>query len=396
MFFLRIRFFGFFLLLFQCQQVLALTFEPIAGPYVKGAQVPVQWTLDGSEPANGWELWFNEGGSSIKLSDIPLLAISTVVTFPGSNGAFQGVSGTTVLATSNEVDLDATGVTIATTTFSASVVSGSSSIAPDSSSVIPESTSAAPTVSHSSAAESVAVAVSKSSAVNTGALLGIVVATLVVIGVIVFASVSLFVYRRRRIAAATDPYPTKNADVEKQLALKITPFNTDALGISPPPRGSSLPQPPPPPAKPSPSDLRRQAYLNSQLQKLEVPPPNRSDPESGSIVFGPLSSVPSESIPPPVDRDAEPTSPPLPPLPFEVGSRRAAFLSEQLQRLEVAERRPSDGSVVFGPLSSVPSEGTARPSAPTISSVTSPIQFIRQAPSQITSPVSPLTRRPPW
>ncbi|KAJ6491903.1 hypothetical protein C8R45DRAFT_989884 [Mycena sanguinolenta] len=388
MFFLRIRFFGFFLLLFQCQQVLALTFEHIVGPYVQGAQIPVEWSLNGSEPANGWELWFNEGGSSVKLSDIPPLAISTVVTFPGSNGAFQGLSGTTVLATSNEVGLVATGVTTATTTFSASVVSGSSSTTLD-------NTSATPIVSHSSAAESVAV--SKTSAFTTEALLGIVVGTLVVIAVIVLASVSLFVYRRRRIAAVTNLYPTENADVEKQLALKITPFNTDALGVSPPPRGSSLPQPPslPPPAKPPPSDLRRQAYLNSQLQKLEVPPPNRSDPESGSIVFGPLSSVPSESMPQSVERDGESTSPPLPPLPVEAGSRRAAFLSEQLQRLEVAERRPSDGSVVFGPLSSVPSEGTARPYAPS-DAATSPIRFIRQASSQVTSPVSPPAMRPPW
>ncbi|KAJ7257185.1 hypothetical protein B0H12DRAFT_1111377 [Mycena haematopus] len=375
MFFHRIRFFfGFFLLFLQCQQVSALTFAPIVGPFVTGARVPIEWTLDGFEPSNGWELWFNAGGFSTKLLNVPPLTVSAVVAFPGSNGVFQGLSGTTVLATSNEVDLAATGVT-ATTTFSASVVSGSATVTS-----VPSrsSTAGSPTPS-------------KSSAFSTAALLGIAVGTLAVIAVIVLASVSLFVYRRRRVAATSRAYPFNAADVEKQLALKITPFDPDARGPPPPPRGSSLPQPPPPAARPSQSDLRRQAYLNSQLDKLEASLPSRSDPESGSIVFGPLSSVPSESMPRPFDREAE--SPPLPPIP-DVGSRRAAYLAEQLLKLTVAdrERRPSDGSVVFGPLSSVPSESTA----PSISTVGSPIQFLRTAPRHITSPVSPPTRRPPW
>ncbi|KAF8209563.1 hypothetical protein K438DRAFT_1811306 [Mycena galopus ATCC 62051] len=382
MFFLRIHFFGFFLLFLfsQCQQVFALAFAPIVGPYVKGAQVPVQWTLNGSEPTNGWELWFNAGGSSMNLQSIAPLATSTVAPFPGSNGAFQALSGLVVLATSNKVDLVTAGLT-ATATFSASVTSGSGSGSSD-----------GPAVTSSAAAESATSATS--SALTTEALLGIVVGTLAVIAVTVLASVSLFVYRRRRVAATSNKFPFEAHDVEKQLAEIITPFGTPPL--PPPPRGSSLPRQPLP-AVSSSSDLRRQAYLNAQLQRLEVAQPNLRDPESGSIVFGPLSSVPSEGLPrPDQDSAVSPTSAPLPPIP---DSRRAAYLAEQLYRLALpAERRPSDGSVVFGPLSSVPSEGTARPYAPSVSTdLNSPIQFFRHAQSPITSPVSPpIIRLAPW
>jgi hypothetical protein len=142
----------------------------------------------------------------------------------------------------------------------------------------------------------------------------------------------------------------------------------------------------------------RQAFLNAQLQKLEVTEQNPTNPESASIVFGLLSPVPSEAMPQPFSLEAEPppTSPPLPTIP-ESSSRRTAYLTEQLQRLEVVERKPSDGSVVFGPLSSVPSEGTARLYAPSVSTVgQSPIQFLRHAPSEMTSPVSPVMRVAPW
>jgi cytochrome c553 len=218
---------------------------------------------------------------------------------------------------------------------------------------------------------------------------------LAVIAVIVLASVLLFVRRRRQAAAASNAYPFQAPDVEKQLDGRISPFDFQAGPppqdpLPPPPRGSSLPLQPPAP----PLDLRRQAYLNSQLQKLEVPQPNSNHPRE-SIVFGPLSSVPSESMPRAFDGEGEPppSSPPLPPIP-ELSSRRAAYLREQLQRLAVPERRPSDGSVVFGPLSSVPSESTAQPYAPSVSTATnSPIQFLRHAPSQMTSPVSPTARR---
>ncbi|KAJ7907647.1 hypothetical protein B0H13DRAFT_2662284 [Mycena leptocephala] len=382
------------------EQALALTFEPIIGPFVTDALVPIEWTLDGSEPLNGWELWFDAGGSGIKLANIVPLSISTTVPFPGSNGTFQGISGTVVLATSNEVDL-ATPPTIitATTTFSASVISGPSTATPSSSRVVSGSSSSVdiavtPTSSPSSVTESATP--SKGSAFSTAALLAIVVATLVVIAIIAIASIALFVHRRRRAAAASDAYPFDASDVEKQLAQRITPFHAKPPPITYPPRGSSLP--PLPISASSFSGVMRQAFLNAQLQKLEVTEQNPTNPESASIVFGPLSPVPSEAMPQPFSLEAEPppTSPPLPTIP-ESSSRRTAYLTEQLQRLEVVERRPSDGSVVFGPLSSVPSEGTARLYAPSVSTVgQSPIQFLRHAPSEMTSPVSPVMRVAPW
>ncbi|KAJ7663653.1 hypothetical protein B0H17DRAFT_1092422 [Mycena rosella] len=375
--------FALFLLLFHTQRGSALAFDPVIGPYVKGAQVPLEWTLDGSEPANGWQLWFVAGGSGIKLDNIPPLATSAVVPFPGSgNGTFQGLSGTLVLATSNEVDIatDSTVFATGTATFSASVTSGATSSAGAAASST--GTTAAQTLSPTSASESSAA--SRSSSVTTNALLGIIVGTLAVIAIIVVASVSLFVHRRRRVAEQR--YPFAPSDVEKQLVAKITPFNGESQ-----PHSSSPPLPPPLPSRPSSrpssgspptsslpppgslpsssSDSRRQAYLNSQLQRLDV----QQRPDSASIVFGPLSSVPSE------------------------------YLSEQMDRLAgVNRRRPStDASVVLNRLSSVPSESTAQPYVRThedaISTVAStvgnsPIQF-RRGP---VSPITPVTRVAPW
>ncbi|KAJ6479911.1 hypothetical protein C8R47DRAFT_1136393 [Mycena vitilis] len=401
MFFQRIHFLFLFVLLLHFQRALALTFAPIIGPFAPGAQVSIAWTLDGSEPLNGWELWFDAGGSAVRVGNVPPLTVSTAVPFPGSNGTFQGLDGIHLMASSNEVDvttpiLPTLSIT-ATATFSASVISGSSSsVVPGSSSsasILGAATSPA-TPSASSAAESSRP--TKASAISTEAILGIIVGTLAVIAVIVFASISLFVRRRRR--AATSAYPFEAADVEKQLAIaqQSTPFHMQDQSPSPPPRGSSRPRPPPNSRPSSEADLRRTAYLNSQLQRLDVP---HTDPDSGSIFYGPLSSVPSEAMPRPLDLEAEP--PPvsrLTPIPEQLsGSRRTAYLAEQLERLEVVERRRSEGSVAFGPLSSVPSESTASdgvaPSISTTTTIQSPLQFLQPA---MRSPVSPVTRVAAW
>ncbi|KAJ7613835.1 hypothetical protein DFH06DRAFT_1369014 [Mycena polygramma] len=382
-------------------KALALTFAPIIGPFAPGAQVSVAWTLDGSEPLNGWELWFDAGGSAVRVGDVPPLTLSTVVPFPGSNGTFQGLDGIHLLATSNEVDvttptLPTLSIT-ATATFSASVISGSSAsvVSGSSSSVsIFEAATSSATPSASSAAESSRP--TKASAISTEAILGIIVGTLAVIAVIVFASISLFVRRRRR--AATSAYPFEAADVEKQLAIakRITTFHVQDQSLTSPPRGSSRPLPPPDSRPSSAADLRRTAYLNSQLQRLDVP---HTDPDSGSIFYGPLSSAPSEAMPRSLDLEAEhPPVSRLTPIPEQLsGSRRAAYLAEQLERLEVVERRRSEGSVAFGPLSSVPSESTASdgaaPSISTTTTIQSPLQFLQPA---MTSPVSPVTRVAPW
>ncbi|KAJ7473369.1 hypothetical protein FB451DRAFT_1558610 [Mycena latifolia] len=354
--------FGFFLL-FHTQRASALRFDPIIGPYVKGAQVPLAWTLDGSEPAQGWELWFTAGGAGIKLDNIPPLSTSAVVPFPGGgSGTFQALSGTFVFATSNEVDtaVDSTVILSATATFSASIISGATPSA-----ILPSNTVAQTPPPTSSAAESTSAA---SSHVTTNALLGIIAGTLAVIAIIVFASILLFIHRRRRIVTYRGPVPV--ADVEKQLANAITPFSGQPISIS---RASSRSLPSlPPSAALLTADARRQAYLAAQLQRLDTQQ-GVDTTESASIVFGPLSSVPSETTPRPFEQDRSA----LPSIP-ESGSRRDAYLSEQLHKLTAVDRRPSDGSVVFGPLSSVPSESTVRPYAPSISTVgDSPIQFRR-------------------
>ncbi|KAJ7500529.1 hypothetical protein B0H11DRAFT_2189407 [Mycena galericulata] len=357
-----------FFLFFYTLGASALTFEPVVGPYAPGAPVQLEWTLDGSEPTDGWQLWFTTGAAGVRLANIAPRALSIVVPFPGSgNGTFQALSGVTVLATTNEVD-EATpaGLPSATATFSPSVVSG-----PTNSAV---SSTTSPVASPSA---------SKIPGTSTGALLGVIVGTLAVIAIIVVASISLFVQRRRR--ARENRYPFAPGDVEKQqqqLSQRITPFNAQQR---PPMRSTSL--------SPPSGDSRRQAYLNSQLQRLAVAQPDagNANADSVSIVFGPLSSVPSET-PTQQQPGLDAAGVQLPPIP-ESGSRRDAYLSQQLQRLamatDVARRRPSDdGSVVFSPLSSVPStEGTVRPYAPSISTTTttdSPIQFRREAP---TSPV---------
>ncbi|KAJ6504447.1 hypothetical protein DFH09DRAFT_1289381 [Mycena vulgaris] len=402
----RVHCFALFSLIIHTQRAAALTFAPVIGPFATGEQVLLGWTLDGSEPAEGWELWFNaDGAAGIKVTNIAPLAIFAAVPFPSSgNGTFQGLAGTTVLATSNEVDvLAASSVFVTgTATFSASITLGATSSpgtatteTPSSSSQTTASSSSVTSASPSSISESSPA--SARSGVPTNTVLGIIVGTLAVIAIIVIASIFFFIRRRRRVSE--NRYPFADADVEKQLAKRITPFNGQS-----PPRWSSLPLPSLPgpslslsPAPPTPGSLpsidsRRQAYLNSQLQRLEAVTQNA---ESESIVFGPLSSVPSESTARPFDLDppAAATAPLAP-----ESSRRAAYLSEQLHKLSTVAvaRRPSDASVIFGPLSSVPSEDTVRAprerSASNSTGPGSPIHF-RHGP---TSPVTPVTRVAPW
>ncbi|KAJ7084611.1 hypothetical protein B0H15DRAFT_386966 [Mycena belliarum] len=341
--------FSFFLLLFSyAQQVSALAFDPIVGPFVSGTQVPLTWRLDGSEPADGWELWFTSDGSGVKIANIPPLSVSAVIPFPNlGNGTFAGLSGLTVLAISNQVDivLEANLVFTATATFSASVISGSATIA----GVPPVRSS---TVETSRPSRSVAVAaVGASSQFNTNVVLGIIVGTLIVIAIIVFLSIYLFVKRRRRLVEYRDPYPA--ADSEKQLANALTPFSGQPMLQAP--RSVPLLHSPAPPAPRHSGNSHRQAYLDAQLQRLDTQ--HAPGYDTASIVFGPLSSVPSvsEASARPYEHDRT-TLPTIP----EAGSRRDAYLSAQLLKLaelaEVDQRRPDEGSVVFGPLSSVPSE----------------------------------------
>ncbi|KAJ7367457.1 hypothetical protein DFH08DRAFT_828570 [Mycena albidolilacea] len=386
MFFNQVHFFGLFLLLSRFPQASSLTFEPILGPFNTGEQVPIQWTLDDSEPADGWELWFGGGGSAFKLADIPPLVVSTVVPFPGSNGTFRGLSGIVVLATSNEVDVATSAVdTTATITFSASVISGPSSVTSSSTSDVGSTSPPPPT----SAAETAKP--SRSSALTTEAILGIVVGTLAVIAALVLASIFLFVRRRRRAAAVAKAYPSETNEVDSLLARRLPPFDFQRW---PPPR-ISLPS-----ARFSSGDPTPGAYLNTHVRQLQVPQDTTNTESSmlSSSLSG-VSSVSYESIPPPSDRRAEPPGPAIshtsPPT-TESGSH-GAYAVEQLQRHATVDRLQNDGSVVSGPSSSSSSEGTVRQYAPSASTaINSPLQFRRDTSSDVPSPVSPTVRVAPW
>ncbi|KAJ7057043.1 hypothetical protein C8F01DRAFT_1153196 [Mycena amicta] len=437
-----------FLFLFFTQYTSALVFGAVGGPFALGDQVPLSWTLDGTEPVTGWELWYNAGGSSSKLENIPFSTVSTVVAFPGVNGTFQGITGTTLLATSAEVDaipLQTTNAVFTTTTFSPSKVSGATNTGGP-------TTVLSQTLSPSNSAISESNAASNSPSNTTQALLGVIVGTLAVIAIIIIASIMLFVNRRRRAAREGDSYPFAPGDVEKQLAKRITPFppapdspsqplssfesTSRSRTPSPPPlrlrpripplRGTSLPQAhilargrPSGPRSPSPplpalpesglspiGDSRRTAYLNAQLEKL-VMTQGQGYGQNGSLVLSPVSTLPpnlSENQPPALELPASPRMPPpLPPIPEPgtSGSRRDVYLSQQISRLNIAEqRRPSDGgSVIFSPLSTVPSERTVMAQSPVTqvsvsTAVNSPLIFRRpSAPSESDAIVSP---RPLW
>nr|GAT47520.1 predicted protein [Mycena chlorophos] len=491
----------------------ALVFSAVGGPFAEGAQVALSWELNGTEPSDGWELWFNTGGSSEKLEDIPAGDVSTVISFPGVDGAFQGLAGTTVLATSAEVDAigSTTPAITGTTTFAASITSGSSTTAGSGSGANTAGTSTA-----SSSAQQ-ASASSKPSANMTTALLGIIVGTLAVVAIIVVASIMLFVHRRRRaaIANAGNAYPFAPEDVEKALAEaagQTEPFarrpvipggdiDIDEVRrsrsrspppvIYRPPRESSLPRdqqrivsnisnmsnnaalpipsqhnedlplPSLPESGRSPiGNSRRTAYLNAQLERLALSQDHERHAEDGrSMVYQPMSSVPSDIVAvtvgagsgrprrptitlqvpalpqrstsissgsgpgprrlplPPLFPNPHPIVPapaPVPaPVPEPSTSRRDAYLSAQLTRLEIAEQRgpaaAADGaSVVFSPLSTVPSEPSVAAQSPVSSSgsaaaistaVNSPILFRRTSAfpeSDVMSPTTPRPYVPPW
>ncbi|KAF7319467.1 hypothetical protein HMN09_00285300 [Mycena chlorophos] len=496
----------------------ALVFSAVGGPFAEGAQVALSWELNGTEPSDGWELWFNTGGSSEKLEDIPAGDVSTVISFPGVDGAFQGLAGTTVLATSAEVDAigSTTPAITGTTTFAASITSGSSTTAGSGANTA--GTSTASSTNNSSAQQ--ASASSKPSANMTTALLGIIVGTLAVVAIIVVASIMLFVHRRRRaaIANAGNAYPFAPEDVEKALAEaagQTEPFarrpvipggDIDEVRrsrsrspppvIYRPPRESSLPRdqqrivsnisnmsnnaalPIPVPSQynedlPLPSlpesgrspigNSRRTAYLNAQLERLALSQDHqqheRHAEDDRSMVYQPMSSVPSDIVAvtvgggggsgrprrptitlqvpalpqrstsissgprrlplPPLFPNPHPIVPAPAPVPAPVPaaepstSRRDAYLSAQLTRLEIAEQRGpaavADGaSVVFSPLSTVPSEPSVAAQSPVSSSgsaaaistaVNSPILFRRTSAfpeSDVMSPTTPRPYVPPW
>ncbi|KAF7345342.1 hypothetical protein MSAN_01911200 [Mycena sanguinolenta] len=386
---IRLTFFG-LLFLFTFQKTCALTFLPINGTYIAGDQVELQWTLDGSEPANGWQLWFDMGGSAIKLANISPLTTATVTHFPGSKGTFRGMSGIAVLASSNEVDAVPLSIT-ATATFSASIIRDSSTLGSSSSSQssISSSSVASATITTTSTPSPSLLASSSKSAITTGAVLGIILATALVILSIVLGFIVFFVARRRRLAAAQKTKRSHPAEVEELLAQRGPP----AIRWSPPRTSLILPPLPPSPFSPSPfppyefssdgtsRESPRRAYLNPSAAQLQPNRQNSTDSESGSDAFSRLHAS-DVSIPP-----TPPTS--LPP------SMHLPHPAEQSQpRIAVARARTSS-SGASGAASAASSSGLTAPSA--ISTVVrSPLQF-RHTASDLASPISPEAPPvPPW
>ncbi|KAJ7290336.1 hypothetical protein C8J57DRAFT_1275735 [Mycena rebaudengoi] len=354
----------------QAQLTLGLAFALVAGPLLQGAVVTLQWTLDGTEPAQGWDIWFATNTASFRLGSASPGSSSIVVTFPGGgDGVFQALSGTQILASSNVVQLAVTSaLATGTQTFSAKETR---SIASTTTSMTASGTADPASVSDPS----------RMNAPTTGALLGIIAATLAAIAVIVVASISLFLHKRRRHRQEAQP----QTDVEKQLAEIIIPFDSQGpRSLLQRPRPVS-----PPPTLPLPSG-RRDAFLSAQLERLADDRWRAAEEES--VHFSPLSRVPSESTERPEETDRFPSSPPLPPIP-ESSSRREAYLAEQLQKM-TAQRRPlSDApseSIIFSPLSSVPSEDTVRPKHE------STVSTIGDSPIQFRGPMAQGSSRPPW
>ncbi|KAK7039693.1 hypothetical protein R3P38DRAFT_3349830 [Favolaschia claudopus] len=295
----------------------ALIFGPISSPLVAGDPISIQWVLDGSEPPNGWELWFGGDGSAIKLTEIPPLVNSTVVSFPGSNGRFRALSRLSLLATSEEVDV-APGATPSSS--SSSVVSSLSSGVAD----------PPPTSTPSSG--------SKTSSRTTAVVLGITTGLLSVIAVIVLASVALCIFRRRlrrlrRSEAALEKLSTTPDAEGKFVAPEIAaPYKIHFRDGFPPERSSSLPAANFPRRVSFANDSLHPPYLKSRLRELahsedesftgtsgltsesssEVSSSNScSDPLSGSLSY---ESVPPQVPPSRRRSDISPTKS-LPPIP---------------------------------------------------------------------------------
>ncbi|KAF7327060.1 hypothetical protein MKEN_00281300 [Mycena kentingensis (nom. inval.)] len=403
------------------QHVAALAFNPVGGPFSKGAQIPVSWTLDGTEPAGGWDLVFLSSNESVAAQFGIVGAASTqnsaLVAFPGFEGIFQGRVGDSVLASSTLVNVENPAEPLVISSSSALKLAAAATTIPNPNTNTNTDTKPPPV---------------------TGPLLGIIIATgfvflLAIIAFVVFRSQR----RRRRLQAEreeaiTDSYPfAPSWDAEKQMRIaeQIDPFPSttaslrsvrsfrgfgrrqerewDAASVvsestraaspaSAPLRGQSIAQvhlarngapaktispranpialaPPPAPATLPPSppmatsieiavpapvvpagagaggDSRRAAYLNAQLQKLELPhaDSNADADEVGSVMFKPLSSVPSATTVGWGDRDSalglgvgrDGSGAP----PSAWAAKREIYLSREFMRMDNAERAAGAG-----------------------------------------------------
>ncbi|KAF7295752.1 hypothetical protein HMN09_01117700 [Mycena chlorophos] len=205
----------------------------------------------------------------------------------------------------------------------------------------------------SAAAATVTETAKPTADISTGALLGIITATLVAVAILIIGTIMLIAYRRRRRRG--QPPADKEAT---QYPSKLDPTSESEKQQSQP----EQPQPQ--------SPVRRQSEVPSGLLSessgedgLTVGSIMSFDSDETSGVACP--SEPDTSIPCP-STGASPSrripssslTPPSAgaPIPEPSSSRRTAFLNAQLEKLSTEPERDADtGSMRFNPLSSLPS-----------------------------------------
>ncbi|KAF7327226.1 Endo-chitosanase [Mycena kentingensis (nom. inval.)] len=315
----------------------------LGGPFSPhaNASLSLSWTLDGSEGGAGaWELWFARDAASAedrsepqtKIGNIPSGAVSTVVALPETSGRFEARVGDVVLAVSEEV------VVIATTPSSSSATTPSML-----SYQLTTFQNLADAGTPTSSGDSVPPTTTSTSKPGPSKLLAValafIVATIVVLVALITVSFMFMAQRRRRRALEeqsqfTTRPSSAHLDAEKQGELLPTDPDPFYSGPAKPLAAFRFPARSPSPTG-SPSDL------SPALSPLRGPPRTHA--------LNPIAAAPPSTLPSP------------PPMAL-TGSRRAAFLNAQLTKLtiqhDVEESDDSGRSIVFAPLSSVPSETT--------------------------------------
>ncbi|KAF7288575.1 hypothetical protein HMN09_01386600 [Mycena chlorophos] len=280
-------------------RAIALQFDAIGGPFSEGEAVSVSWILNGSEPAAGWQLWFVGTGQGLFLENIAPTVVSTVVPFPGFNGTFDAMSGVATLATSAPVTALGTPSIPPTSSQAASSTSSSSR-----SELQATSSTSSQTLPP---ANTPGTGLSSSSGNGVATLLGIIVGALAVTAIIVILLVVFHVQRRRRLRAerGVDDYPFAPG-----LQARSTQASRSARRTS-----SSRTRTP-----------RRFRPTSASSSSLTSEPSNPTSPSA----YSPATPGPRNVT------TLVATASPTIEIPM-AASRRDAYLSAQISRLESAE-----------------------------------------------------------
>nr|GAT60311.1 predicted protein [Mycena chlorophos] len=343
-------------------RAIALQFDAIGGPFSEGKAVSVSWVLNGSEPAAGWQLWFVGTGQGLFLENIAPTVVSTVVPFPGFNGTFDAMSGVATLATSAPVT--ALGAPSIPPTSSQAASSTSSSSRSELQATSSTSSQTLPP------ANTPGTGLSSSNGNGVATLLGIIVGALAVTAIIVILLVVFHVQRRHRLRAerGDDDYPFAPGLQARSRQASRSARRTASSRTGTP---------------------RRFRTTSASSSTLTSEPSNPTSP-----------SAYSPTTPGPRNDTLAVTASPTMEIPM-TASRRDAYLSAQISRLESAEVRQSrlsmgERSVRFSMLSTVPSTRTIGTTTQSpASEVASPLRFNNRQ-SVLQSPAVPIVEVPPW